>query len=153
MDDWSLQMGACSPVNGQLLFSLLPGGRAGMEEGLRNSPPCSAQSGGRGAQATGGPELGGTPEPQGAAQPEIRVSSRRGPLYGRFRPDSAISWLSPSGPLSWVRFYHPHNMRHTSVASSACQTPFPASFLLLRFLLLRSLSPHRLPKAMEKAER
>lgn len=148
MAEWFLQMGAWPPVNGQHLFSLLPGGRAGMEEGLRNSPPCSAQSGGGGAQAMGGPELGGTPEPR----PEIRVSSRRGPLCGRFRPDSAISWLSPSGPLSWVRFYHPHNTHHTSVASSACQTPFPASFLLLRFLLLRFLAPHRLPKAMEKAE-
>ena len=143
-----------SPVNGQHLFSGLPGGRAGMEEGLRHSPPCSAQSGvGGAAQVMGGTERGGTPELQGAAQPRDRVSSPRGPRYGRFRPDSAISWLSLSGPLSWVRFYHLHNMHHTSVVSSACQTPFPASFLLLfRFLLLRFLSPHRLPKAMEKAE-
>lgn len=86
MAEWFLQVGACSPVNGQHLFSGLPGGRAGMEEGLRNSPPCSAQSGGGGARATGGTELGGTPEPQGAAQ-------ARDP---GLQPPRAALWQIPS---------------------------------------------------------
>ena len=100
-----------------------------------------------------------TPESRGVTQP--RVPGLQPPraareTLGGFHSKSAISWLSLSGPLSWVHFSHLHKKHHAFMVSSACRTPFPDSSLLLvrfllliRFLLVHFLSPNQLPKAME----
>lgn len=100
MAEHFLQIRVASPVNGQHLCSAAGrrGGRRGAGAGGEAQAPCAAHWGG-GVSGHWGPLLSHEELPR----PEICIpphSSREPPgkVYKRFCPDSAVSWLSPSGP-------------------------------------------------------